>query len=43
MQACCETVFTHSEKAWTYLPGFSATSSSCLWWDSDVMWHLNPF
>ena len=36
-------MWAYSEKAWMYLPGFSATSSSCLWWDSDIVWHLNPF
>lgn len=23
--------------------GFSAQSSSCRWWDSDMIWHLKPF
>lgn len=23
--------------------GFSEASSSCLWWDSDMQWHLKPF
>ena len=33
----CVCVCTDSEKLPTYLPGFSATSSSCLWCDSDDM------
>lgn len=23
--------------------GFSEASNSCLWWDSDMQWHLKPF
>lgn len=32
-----------SEKVSTKDSGFSATISSWRWWDSDMVWHLNPF